>query len=129
MRADILTHYVASPVSISDEDYRHALLSLSCEPFKTTLREVISALPAPSSLFRSTSNHPETVYDAITLDPLPNDVTALVGCGRCGWKTGALGNGLTGMGRWGEWRKGFERVCVCGGTWTRASKLHTLGHD
>lgn len=114
---------------VSEDEHRSALLTLSCDPLKPILREILAGLPAPSPLFRATLDS-EVMYDGITLTPLLND-GKMMKCGRCEWKTSsplASGAGIgVGMGKWGEWTRRFKRVCVCGGSWSREAKRYHSG--
>lgn len=100
-----------------------ALLTLSCGPIIHVIPEVLTALPTPSALLRSTSRFSEHDYDGVTYEPLAHDQARLARCDRCGWKTSAIGDqGWIGLGMWGNWRQEQEQICVCGGTWIRESK-------
>lgn len=106
---------------------REALLTLSCDPINPSIKSMLEPLPAPSALFRSSgSDSLSTSHDGITLEPLAVGSSRLARCARCGWKTGALGDrGWIGMGKWGEWRRAQERMCICGGVWVRESKRYS----
>lgn len=102
---------------------RDALLTLSSDPIRHSVKAMLESLPASSALFRTTSDFASTTYDGITLEPIPYAATRLARCARCGWKTAALGDGgWAGMGKWGEWRRAQERSCICGGVWIRENK-------
>lgn len=119
VRADDITG------AIDDGAMTEALLTLSCDPLKASLRTALAALPTPSALFRTSSPLTDSTFDGITLQPLAHDQGRLVHCARCGWKTAVLGDrGWVGMGRWGDWRKSQERLCACGGVWISESKRY-----
>lgn len=102
----------------SDADLCASLLSLDISPLSSQLGPVLSALPAPSSLFSAPAVQPER--DGATFAPLGDFPTAV--CDRCGARTVlAISNVMRASppSPWSAWRKNWNMSCVCGGTWVR----------
>lgn len=121
--------------SLSEEEARDSLLSLSFSAIRGQGTKILSTLPSPSALFLAdTGFAAETEYDAITYGPLPLpprslgrsgqvDSTlktrGLVKCDRCGWKTGrGRLNGMNGSRALRRFEGAWGMGCLCGGTWT-----------